>query len=174
MITIIISDDLSGASGMASLIGIHIPVIPYKKLSLISILHANVYSIDLETRNLKNPLYRLNYVKNTYPEARILVRIDSLLRGSTLNFLRFLKEYGKIILTDTIPDFNRYTFNGSTVERNSNINIKEILSGDLKPFITIADSRTYADIQELAKKCIKENCIPVDPGILIKTYLEME
>ena len=102
-----------------------------------------------------------------------MVRIDSLLRGSTFDFLRFINEYGRILLTDTIPEFKRYTFNGSTVQKNGSINIKEVLPDDLKPYITIADSSTYGDIQELAKKCIMENYIPVDPGILIKTYLEM-
>jgi hypothetical protein len=174
MITIIISDDLSGAAGMASLIGVNIPVIPYLKLSMVRTLNPDIISVDLETRNLKDPFPRLNYVKSIYPEARILVRIDSLLRGSTLDFLRFIKQYGKIILTDTIPEFNRYTSSGSTVQKNISMNITEMLPDDLKPFITIADSFHYKDIQELAKRCIMENYIPVDPGILIKAYLEMK
>ena len=103
MLTIIVSDDLSGAAGMASLIGSHIPVIPYNRIPEARKLDSEIISIDLETRNLENPWARINVVKHTFPDARILARIDSLFRGSTLDFVAFIAEYGNILLTDTIP-----------------------------------------------------------------------
>ena len=173
MLIIIVSDDLSGAAGMASLIGSHIPVVPYYRIPDPGKLNSEIVSIDLETRNLEDPLPRLDMVKHTFPDARILARIDSLFRGSTLDFIAFIKRYGNIILTDTIPEYGRYTFNGSSIDRNGTINITKMLPDKLKPYVEIADSQSYVDIQKLAKKCVDENLLPVDPGILIKYYLEM-
>ena len=173
MLTIIISDDLSGAAGMASLIGSRIPVVPYNRIPEVDIMNSEIVSIDLETRNLENPWTRIDMVKHTFPDARILARIDSLLRGSTLDFIAFIKRYGNIILTDTIPEYGRYTFNGSSIDRNGTINISGIIPDRLKPYVEIADSQSYGDIEKLAKKCVNENLLPVDPGILIKYYLEM-
>ena len=173
MLTIIVSDDLSGAAGMASLIGSHIPVIPYNRIPEAGKLNSEIISIDLETRNLVDPLPRLDIVKHTFPGARILVRIDSLFRGSTLDFISFIKGYGNIILTDTIPEYGMYTFNGSSINRNGSINIIKMLPDRLKPYVKIADSQSYVDIKKLAKKCVDENLLPLDPGLLIKYYLEM-
>ena len=118
MLTIIISDDLSGAAGMASLLGAHIPVIPYNRVHEAAKLDSEIVSIDLETRNLEDPRPRLDRVKHTFPDARILARIDSLFRGSTLDFIAFIKGYGNIIMTDTIPEYGRYTLNGYSIDKN--------------------------------------------------------
>ncbi len=174
MLTIIISDDLSGAAGMASLIAPHIPVVPYNRLHDHGKPDSEIVSIDLETRNLEDPRPRLDMVKHTFPGARILARIDSLFRGSTLDFVAFIAEYGNILLTDTIPEYGMYTFNGSSINRNGSINIIKMLPDDLSPYVEIADSRSYGDIEKLAKKCVDENLMPVDPGVLIKYYLEMK
>lgn len=173
MLTIIISDDLSGAAGMASLIGPSIPVIPYNRIPDTGKMNSEIVSIDLETRNSDNPRPRLDMVKHTFPDARILARIDSLFRGSTLDFIAFSKEYGNIIVTDTIPEYGRYTFNGSSIDRTGSIDITKMLPDRLKPYVEIADSQSYGDIKKLAKKCVDENLLPVDPGMLIKYYLEM-
>ncbi len=167
MDTLIISDDLSGAAGMASLLGTAFPTIPFNRINLLKKINAKIISIDLETRNSKDTFPRLNYLKNMYPEAAILARIDTLMRGSTLDFIGFIKQYGKIMLTDTIPEFGRYTFGGSSIQNNKIVNIEKMLPAEIKPFVTIADSCTYSDIEELARKCIIENYIPMDPGILI-------
>ena len=88
-------------------------------------------------------------------------------------FEAFIAEYGNILLTDTIPEYGRYTFNGSSIDRNGSINIIKMLPDRLKPYVKIADSQSYVDIKNLAKKCVDENLLPLDPGLLIKYYLEM-
>ncbi len=174
MDTIIISDDLSGAAGMASLIGTGVPVVAFKNIDLIKKIKSSVVSLDIETRNTGNAEQRLNYVKELYPETLMLTRIDTLLRGSTLDFIEFMAKIGKLLITDTIPDFGRYTYAGLSIQNETKLPIRDIVPVKLHDSIIIADSRTYSDIGKLAKRCLNENLLPVDPGIMIKLYLEMK
>lgn len=173
MDTIIISDDLSGAAGMASLIGTGIPAIPFKNIDVLGKMKSSIISLDLETRNTGNAGQRLDYVKELYPEAFILTRIDTMLRGSTSDFIEFMCKFEKLLITDTIPDFERYTYTGLTIQNERKLTIRDIVPVKLHDSIIIADSRTYSDIGTLAKRCLNENLLPVDPGIMIKLYLEM-
>jgi hypothetical protein len=173
MDTIIISDDLSGAAGMASLIGTGFPVIPFKNINVLGKMKFSIISLDIETRNTGNAGQRLDYVKELYPEAFIFTRIDTMLRGSTSDFIEFMCKYAKLLITDTIPDFERYTYNGLTIQNESKLPIRDIIPVKLHDSVIIADSRTYNDIEKLAKRCLNENLLPVDPGIMIKLYLEM-
>lgn len=173
MNTIIVSDDLSGAAGMASMLGIGIPVIPFNKISTLLNFNSKIISLDIETRNRTDAVERLSIVKKTAPNARILVRIDTLLRGSSSDFIKFMAGYGKLLVTDTVPDYGRVTCNGKSIYKNDVLNIDEFVPEEIREIIKISDSRTYDDIQNLAKFCIDKNYLPVDPGIMIKMYLEM-
>ena len=173
MDVIIISDDLSGAAGMASLIGERVPVVPFKNIDLIRKISSSIVSLDIETRNAGNAGQRLNYVKELYSGALILTRIDTMLRGSTPDFIEFMGKNEKLLITDTIPDFGRYTYMGSSIQNETKLPIRDIVPVELHDSTIIADSSTYTDIEKLARRCLNENLIPVDPGIMIKLYLEM-
>ena len=134
---------------------------------------SSIISLDLETRNTGNAWQRLDYVKELYPEAFILTRIDSMLRGSTSDFIEFMCKFRKLLITDTIPNFERYTYTGLTIQNGSKLGIRDIVPVKLHDSVIIANSRTYDDIEKLAKRCLDEDLLPVDPGLMIKLYLEM-
>lgn len=173
MNAIVVSDDLSGAAGMASIIGKGIPVISYANVKFIEELNAKIISIDLETRNSDNTIERLEILKRIQPDAMILTRIDTMLRGSTSDFIKFMARTGKLLITDTIPEYGRYTCNGRSIYGDDIMNINNSIPEQAKDIAMIADSKTYKDIKKLARVCINENLLPVDPGILIKMFLEM-
>lgn len=170
---LIVSDDLSGAAGMASMIGKGIPVISYNNIALLRKFNSKITSIDIETRNSDDAIKRLTFIKKIKSDALILTRIDTLLRGSTSDFIKFMANYGKLIITDTIPDYGRYTCNGNSVCMDDILSIENAIPLETKDYIEIAESRTYNDIRRLAEVCIQKNYLPVDPGILLKMYIEM-
>ncbi len=170
---IIISDDLSGAAGMASMLGSGIPVIPFKNIGNTPVQEYKIISIDLETRNITGIIGKLEIVRKKFREYSILTRIDTLLRGSTKEFIEFISTYNDIALTDTVPDYGRYTFNNHTIYRESRHNLNYSVPEVARNRTFIFDSRTYDDLKSIAKYCISTNLIPVDPGPLISIYLEM-
>ena len=60
---LIISDDLSGAAGMASMLGQDIPVIPFSNIEKSYDYKGEILSVDLETRN-STDLFRLSKLHN--------------------------------------------------------------------------------------------------------------
>ncbi len=170
---IIISDDLSGAAGMASMLGSGIPVIPFNKIEYVSVQKYKIISLDLETRNITGIIGKLEIVRKKFPEYNILTRIDTLLRGSTKEFIEFISRYNDIALTDTIPDYGRYTSNNYTIYRKSRHNLNKCIPEIARNRTYIFDSKTHDDLKDIAKHCLSGNLIPVDPGPLISTYLEM-
>ena len=102
----------------------------------------------------------------------IAFRIDSTLRGNIKEYLTVLSEFKKIIITDTIPEYKRFTRNGFTIMGNSKMDINKIIPDKPANKIMIMDSEKYSDLKKIAFKCISENYMPVDSGILIKLYFE--
>ncbi len=170
---IIISDDLSGASGMASMLGINIPVVPFHKIEIIPGLTNKILSVDLETRNSEDPVSRLAFMDKNFSEYRILTRIDTMIRGSTSQFIQFMSHYSNLAITDTIPEYGRYTSGGFTYYRGERKDINQAIPELAKSKVAILDSADYDDLNRISRKCIEKNLTPVDPGPLIATYLRM-
>jgi uncharacterized protein YgbK (DUF1537 family) len=170
---IIVSDDLSGSAGVASMIGINVPVIPFRIVHKIYDLNFPIVSVDLETRNNNEGYQKIAYIKNTFHEFLILARIDSLLRGSTKEFIEFMAEDNKLLITDTIPEYKRYTFRGYSMQNDTKHDLAGIIPEKSKNNAAVMDSSTYEDLRNLARKCIEEDYLPADPGLMIKFYLEM-
>lgn len=170
---LIISDDLSGAAGMASMLGQGIPVIPFSSIENKSGYDREIMSIDLETRNSTDVMEKLGLVKKEFPEYNMLFRIDTLLRGSTMQFIEYIAGYHNIALTDTIPEYGRYTYNNYTIYRESRLDLNQIIMDRVRNKTFIFDSKTYGDLENIADHCLSHNLIPVDPGPLISVYLGM-
>ncbi|KPV47679.1 hypothetical protein SE19_00055, partial [Acidiplasma aeolicum] len=170
MVFVIISDDLTGASGMASMLNNSITV-PYYNIKLIDINAYDYVCVDLETRNadVQKSIDRFKMVLKFYCNETILLRIDSALRGNIKAYLMEFSKMGKIIITDTIPEYGRYTEDKKTFYRGDFKNLMDFIPENRN--ITIMDSRNYNDIKMIAYECVKTGSLPVDPGILIKTYL---
>ncbi len=100
------------------------------------------------------------------------LRIDSALRGHIGVYLEVLLGIGSVMLTDTIPEYNRYTLSGKTIILVEEKRIRESIHSEsnldeAKNELIIADSRTHEDLERLASICIERSFIPVDPGPLI-------
>lgn len=173
MAYIILSDDLSGAAGMASLIGPDIPVIPFNQIQGIPENEYNILSVDLETRNSSTVTDKISTVKKQFPRHIIMVRIDTLLRGSTRQFIEYICMYNFIALTDTIPDYGRYTSDSCTIFKDSIQDLSNYVTANARNKTFIFDSKTYGDLKNIVKQCVVKNLLPVDPGPLISLYLEM-
>jgi uncharacterized protein YgbK (DUF1537 family) len=170
---LIISDDLSGAAGMASMLGQDIPVIPFSNIEKSYDYKGEILSVDLETRNSTDALEKLDIVKKEFPGYNILIRIDTFLRGSTMQFIEYIAGYKNIALTDTIPEYGRYTYNSYTVYGETRLDLNQIVTDRARDKTFIFDSKTYEDLKDIADHCLSRNLIPVDPGPLISIYLEM-
>ncbi len=173
MKVIVISDDLSGAAGMASMLGMNIPIIPFNRIEIISERTEMIVSIDLETRNSTDELVRLKFIEKNFSEYKIFTRIDTMLRGSTSTFIEFMALYYNIAITDTVPEYRRYTSEGFTFYQNERIDIGRAIPTQAKHKAKIFNSRTYDDLSKISRKCMDENMVPVDPGPLIAVYLRM-
>ena len=169
----VVSDDLSGAAGMASLLSRGIKVIPMHRIKNVSVYNDSIISIDLETRNSIEVREKLDLMRGEFPDYEIITRIDTLLRGSTIQFIEYLSRFSDIALTDTIPDYGRYTYKGYTVYRGNRHNLNQVVPDNARKKVFIFDSRTYDDLKIIAEQCMNRGLIPVDPGPLIKIYLEM-
>lgn len=166
---IIFSDDLTGASGAASMIKNCITM-PYYNIDKINVNKFEYISIDLETRNenyntIKN---RINDILKKIKNSKIALRIDSEFRMNVNYYFDALDKYN-FILTDTIPEYNRYTINNKTFYKNKIIDINKILKSKN---VKIMDSLNKNDLNDIAGECIKSNYCPADPGILISLYSE--
>ena len=170
---IIISDDLSGAAAMASLIGPNIPVITINRIEDFPKFSSRIISLDIETRNSTDALEKLNIVMEKFPDFNILARIDTMLRGSTSEFIEFMSLRGKLTITDTIPDYGRYTTNGYTVYKGKKIDLNSVIPNTASSNTMILDSATYDDLKRIARECVENELLPVDPGPLIANYLEL-
>ncbi len=164
---IIFSDDLTGASGVASMINSCITV-PYYNINKLNLNCFTYVSVDLETRFSDDATikHRINDVLKNLNDVKIALRIDSELRGNINGYFNALSNYN-FILTDTMPGYKRYTVKGKTVYKNKSIVIKNILNADN---VIIMDSYNINDLKSIAEECIKFNYMPADPGILISMY----
>ena len=175
---VILSDDLTGASGVASLINAPDTItIDLDRIDLLESAHASFISVNLDCRNSPDSGKIVETALEHFSGSRVALRIDSTLRGNISAMLApFLSRGKKILLTDTIPEYGRYTMNGKTTFNGQETDIlSSVLKGSMiKPpagSIEVADSRSYGDIRGLAYRCLSEGLIPVDPGPMIAEVL---
>lgn len=174
MLLAILSDDLTGASGVASMINEEGTItVNYENLSNVDIEKFNFISINLDVRdsNIENTSKLMSEVLSLFQEQYLALRIDSTLRGNISTMVKSIIEKRKVLITDTIPEYGRFTENGFTVLSGIRKNIAEIFDFPYeREKITIADSKTYDDIDALAEICIRNNLVPIDPIPLIARY----
>jgi len=170
----ILSDDLTGASGVASMVDVPgTATVNLERLSPELARRFSCIAVNLETRdrNGGEAAERLSSALDLVGESPVAVRIDSALRGHVQTSIRALLERGDVMVTDTIPEYGRRTVSGKTCIGTQQRDIASLLAplrrGTRARTITIADSETQEDLDLLALRCIDDNLIPVDPGPLV-------
>jgi len=182
---LVISDDLTGANGVAGMMAKHCRtiVVDYSKLSAIGGFNADCIVVNTRSRmvNSSDAEARVRAVVD-YASSRGLrigKRIDSALRGNLVGELRPLLNR-VLVVTDTIPEYGRYTENGYTVMGGAKVNILERINHrarvmNLSEFINnarelngvvVVDSRSHDDLTLIAQVVNKYGYVPVDPGPL--------
>jgi D-threonate/D-erythronate kinase len=174
----ILSDDLTGASGVASMVdGSISATINLSSFDSKAARGFSCIAINLEARERGKPeVSRLaRDALGSIGGSWAALRIDSALRSAIVELLQPLLSRGKILITDTIPEYGRRTINGRTIIENRETNLWQMLEelrGLRDSRIAIADSQTESDLRSLAAKCINEDWIPVDPGPLISMVVK--
>ena len=172
-----LSDDLTGASAVASLIGESSVTVQFKKFNHFFDRYDFV-SIDIGTRNTgsnyakKKTLAALHKLSHSF----VACRIDSTLRGNVAATLSAFSNFGKLLLTDTIPSYGRFTSSGITHLDGDFMDLKIVLnnmSKQVQERIEIVDAQDERDLKRIARRCILEGRIPADPGPLIAQYARL-
>ncbi|MDA4113451.1 MAG: hypothetical protein OK474_05330 [Thaumarchaeota archaeon] len=175
MVFFIISDDLTGASGVASMVD-HSTAVTVNLdrfgRSLTEEFGCIVLNLESREKSGKETSRRLSRALDLVGESPVGLRIDSALRGRVRMLVEAVLQRGAVLITDTIPDYGRRTQSGKTVigaQRKDIESLLEPLRRRMKDrgLITVADSETYNDLDRLARTCIEDDLIPVDPGPLI-------
>jgi D-threonate/D-erythronate kinase len=171
----IISDDLTGASGVASMVD-HSTAVTVNLdrfgRALTEEFSCVVLNLESREKSEKEAARRLSRALDLVGESPVALRIDSALRGRVRMLVEAMLRRGAVLITDTIPDYGRRTQSGKTVigaQRKDIESLLEPLRRSMKDrsAITIADSETYDDLDRLARTCIEDDLIPVDPGLLV-------
>lgn len=177
----ILSDDLTGASGVSSMINMPNTItINCENLKKINLDDFDFVSINLNLREKDEQTTReitedvLDYLKG----YKIALRIDSTLRGNVSTLIKCLATKRNALLTDTIPEYERYTVDNSTVCNGERLDLLKLLNfekyeiNDVKKKVEIRESKTLQDLRLLADACIKEDLAPIDPGPMISLYAQ--
>jgi len=99
-------------------------------------------------------------------------RIDSALRGHVPVLVGAAARSGLgkgVLVTDTIPEYGRLTASGRTVlgaQRRDLAKLLAPLQEEGLP-VEVVDSETDRDLDALARRCLEEDLMPVDPGPLV-------
>ncbi|MGC8607081.1 MAG: four-carbon acid sugar kinase family protein [Vulcanisaeta sp.] len=190
---IVISDDLTGANGISGFMSrfCNSIVINYDNsfINDVASLPYNCVVVNTKSRMIDgvSAKNRVNYVLGLFNNGRYRFgkRIDSALRGNIEDeILPFIEGGFIIVITDTIPEYGRYTTNGFTVINNSRDSIltrfsrvTPIIINDINKLIDIKnttgkvfiiDSRSHDDLRKIANFITRnQNIVPVDPLYLI-------
>jgi D-threonate/D-erythronate kinase len=171
----IISDDLTGASGVASMVDHSTAVtVNLDRFGRALTKEFGCIVLNLESREKsgKEAARRLSRALDLVGESPVALRIDSALRGRVRMLVEAMLQRGAVLITDTIPDYGRSTQSGKTVIGAQRKDIESLLEPlrrrmNDRGLITVADSQTYDDLDRLARTCIEDDLIPVDPGPLV-------
>lgn len=170
----ILSDDLTGAAGVASMVGESVAVtvsLQHYEASLAAEFPCIVFNLDVRERSEKEARRRAAEALSLAGGSWVALRIDSALRGAVKGLVREVCNKGKVLVTDTIPEYGRITRDGKTMLGGSVKDLREKLrpvQEELEDgWLVAADSASKSDLEELAGRCIAEGRIPVDPGPLV-------
>jgi D-threonate/D-erythronate kinase len=170
----VLSDDLTGASGVASMVNCSLA-------ATVNLAHFDqriaddfpFVAINMEAResNEREVAALMKKALDITGDSWTTIRIDSALRGPIAQLLRQISPRGKVLLTDTVPEYGRFTREGKTYLGAQEKDLASVASLALGPGgsarVVIADSRSRPDLEALASRCVREGLIPVDPGPLI-------
>lgn len=175
MADFVLSDDLTGASGVASMVDGSLAVTV--SLSRFKPSLADEFpfiAVSLESRDEKDEeaMRLAEDALEQIGQSWTALRIDSALRGNVRGMVGKLSERGRVLLTDTIPEYGRYTKGGRTYVDNQGKDLNALLETIPGGKIVVADSETEADLNALASRCAREGMIPVDPGPLVSLVVK--
>jgi uncharacterized protein YgbK (DUF1537 family) len=176
VVIFIISDDLTGAAGVASMVDHSVAVtvnLDRFDTRLTEEFACIVLNLEIRESSQIEAARKLSLALDAVGESPVALRIDSALRGHVRMLVEAMLQRGPVMVTDTIPDYGRSTQSGKTVVGAQKKDIG-LLLGPLgrkwrNRSITIADSETYEDLNRLALTCIEDDLIPIDPGLLVAT-----
>ncbi|MDG6927452.1 MAG: hypothetical protein JRN10_05055 [Nitrososphaerota archaeon] len=190
---VIFSDDFTGTNGVASMMAHYCDTANINLTTMLNnkslMSDFQCITVNTNTRNLDGR-QSSEIIKQAYSEiinrgSFFVKRIDSTLRGNIEPEALALKGDKKFIITDTIPEYSRYTKNGYTVTDSSNkisiISLFRTLKGkaytveqinelDKSLDFFVIDSYDYGDLENIAQAAIDNNFIPMDPGPLCSIY----
>lgn len=133
-------------------------------------------SLEVREKNIADAALATGKVLDTIGSSWTALRIDSALRGPVPGLVGPILARGRVLVTDTIPEYGRRTENGETIFGTQAKNIEHALQHggvrNERRELIIADSQNDNDLRSLAKRCIRENLIPVDPGPLISMVVK--
>jgi uncharacterized protein YgbK (DUF1537 family) len=175
----ILSDDLTGASGVASMVDGSLAVTvnvsgfdPHLAVEFPCV----VINLEARERSEEEVTRIAGATLDMIGESWTALRIDSALRGPVAGLVRQLSSRGRILLTDTIPEYVRSTSNGKTIvgsqEKDLKVMLEAIRRGGDRERVIVADSQSEADLRVLASRCVREGLIPVDPGPLVSMVVK--
>jgi uncharacterized protein YgbK (DUF1537 family) len=184
---IVFSDDLTGANGVSGMMAKFCISAVFNHDKIFSDVdeHFQCITLNTKTRMLDGEsaysiLSDLNEII-TEKGARIGKRIDSTLRGNMEKEIIPFLERNSAIMTDTIPEYGRYTENGNTITQETSLDIAERFRElEVIPLkihelrnarmesgkVYVVDSRTYSDLERIAEFTYRNGYIPMDPGPL--------
>jgi uncharacterized protein YgbK (DUF1537 family) len=175
----VLSDDLTGASGVASMVdGSLAATVNLSRFDRRLAEEFSFIAINLEAREVSEEdatRFAREALDGT-GDSWTALRIDSALRGSVAGLVGQLSPRGRILVTDTIPEYGRRTSNGKTVVGNRETDLGAVLEPVRalidRGRVIVADSQNEADLRSLASRCVRENLIPVDPGPLVSLVVK--
>ena len=186
---LVFSDDLTGANGVSGMMSRFSRAITVNSNIIFSPekISPDFDSITINTKtrmlNGKEAFEIIENLKKRILKNKIRFgkRIDSTLRGNIeMEALPFL-EGNAAIMTDTIPEYGRYTMDGNTITPDGSMNIIEKFSkleaiqvkiDELKRTkiengkVYVVDSKDYNDIEKIAYFIHRNGYFPMDPGPL--------
>ncbi len=184
---VVISDDLTGANGIGGLLSriCKTAVVNYGKHGYVSGgYECLVVNTNSRPVNGGEARARVEAVMRAFEGGVFGKRIDSALRGNVEDELMPFVERGLgVVLTDTIPEYGRYTRGGFTVvggvkdsilgrfSRIKAIPLGSINEADrlgrLNGLILVVDSSTHEDLRRIAEFTVDKGLVPADPLYLI-------
>ncbi|MGA2663928.1 MAG: four-carbon acid sugar kinase family protein [Nitrososphaerales archaeon] len=176
MALLILSDDLTGAAGVASMLGLPgVATLSLEELERGPAVGFSCVAVNLDTRErgAAEANRRTSRAVRTAGEDLVAARIDSALRGHVAVLVGAVARAARgekgVLVTDTIPEYGRLTASGRTVLGAQQRDIAQLLAPLLEEGlrVSVVDSETDRDLDALALRCVEEGLTPVDPGPLV-------
>jgi uncharacterized protein YgbK (DUF1537 family) len=170
----VLSDDLTGAAGVASMVDrpktVAVNLDRFDR-GLAGEFACIAVNLEIRERSEEEAARRLALALEVVGEGQVAVRIDSALRGHVGMLIAAMAERGDVLVTDTLPEYGRRTLSGRTLIGSQERDMEPILAPlrrqKMDRRIEVADSETYEDLDALACRCVEDGMIPADPGPLV-------